>query len=222
MNIGIVGLGVVGETVKFGLEKKRDHTIFFHDIKFKETSLKNVFDKSELIFICVSTPSKKDGSCDITNVKSVVEGLNKLAKEAGQKKDVVIKSTVTVSTIEKLERKYKNLRLAMNPEFLKENAAIHDFCNQDFCVIGTDHKNLYEKIVAVHGNLAKKYIHTTPINAGLVKYFCNVFNATRVMFSNLFYDLAGSFNADYDVVKSIAVRRYNVLDYDAICNFCKY
>lgn len=218
MNIGIVGIGVVGEAVKFGLEKKRGHTIFSHDIKFKDTTLENVFHNSDIIFVCVSTPAKKDGSCDISNIKDVCEGLNKLAKATNQKKDVVIKSTVAVGTTEIFEKKYKYLKLAICPEFLKENAAIHDFCNQDICVIGTRHKDLYEKVIKIHGNLAKEYIHTTPTNAELVKYFCNVFNSTRIIFSNLFYDLAVSFNADYDTVKSIAIKRSNMIDYYLDCN----
>lgn len=218
MKIGIVGLGIVGSAVKFGFEKKLGHTIFYHDIKFKNTSLSKVYNNSELIFVCVSTPSRKNGSCDVSNVISVCSELNSLAKNSSKICDVVIKSTVDLGTTQKLINKFKNLRLAMNPEFLKEGAAMHDFCNQDICVIGTDNDGLYEKVVRAHGNLAKEYIRTSPINAEFVKYYSNVFNSIRIMFANLFYDLAQKFGADYNELKSIAVRRYNMIDYYLDCN----
>lgn len=218
MNIGVIGLGVVGKAVKFGLEKKLGHTIYTYTRSDEPSKLNEVFKKSEIIFICVSTPQAIDGSCDITNVVDICTKLNTLAKKAKKKKDVVIKSTTDPRFIQTMDKKFPYLRLAFNPEFLKENAAVHDFCNQDICVIGTKYPDLYEKIVKLHGNLAKEYIHTTPIAAVLVKYFNNTFHATRIIFANLFYDLAESLGADYNEVKSIAVKRYNMIDAYLDCN----
>ena len=208
MVIGIIGFGVVGKAVKFGFEKKEGNTVHVYDIKLQDTSLEKVVHQTDIIFVCVSTPRQADGFCDVSNIHDVCKKINALARKAKKKKDVVIKSTIDPQCIKDLGKRYKYIRLAMNPEFLKEQAAIHDVCHQDICVIGTDHDELYEKIVRAHGDLAQEYIKTTPVNAMLVKYFCNTFNATQVIFANLFYDLATALGADYREVRKIALKRY--------------
>ncbi|MGH9992096.1 MAG: hypothetical protein ACREBU_00355 [Nitrososphaera sp.] len=218
MNIGIIGLGNVGGAVKYGFETKRGHSVFAHDKQFNSPRIKTVFDNSEMIFICVNTPSRSDGSCDISNVESICIEINSMAEKEDKKKDVVIKSTVEPGTTDYLAKQMNHLRFAMNPEFLLERAAIHDFCHQDICVIGTNHDDLYEKIVKAHGNLARQYIKTTPVNAEVIKYFCNVFNSTRIIFANLFYEVASKVGADYDECKAIAVARNNMIDAYLDCN----
>jgi len=218
MNIGIIGLGLVGSAVKYGFEVKRGHNIFEYDLKIPETTLENVYDNSEIIFICVSTPITPDGSCNIDNVSEICLKINSIAENRNETKDVVIKSSVIPGTTNQLAKKYPALRFAMNPEFLLERAAMHDFCHQDICVIGTEHDDLYKKIVVAHGNLAKEFIKTTPANAEIVKYFCNVFNSTRIIFANLFYELANKIGADYEEAKNIAVKRYNMIDSYLDCN----
>jgi len=218
MKIGIIGLGVVGNAVKYGLEKKQGHTIYSYTRRDEIKKLHTLFKNSEIIFVCVSTPQANDGSCDVSNVEDVCKKLNVLAKKEKKKKDVVIKSTVDPRFVNTVEKRFKHLRIAINPEFLKEKAAIHDFCHQDICVIGTKYADLYEKLVAIHGNLANEYIRTTPMNAILVKYFSNTFNSTRIIFANFFYDIAQKFNADYNDIKSIVVKRENMIDSYLDCN----
>src|SRR6266567_2662464 len=111
MNIGIIGLGVVGKAVKYGLEKKEGHTIFVYDVALKDTSVRDVFKNSELIFVCVSTPRTIDGSCDASNIYDVCEKLNMLAQKTKNKKDVVIKSTIDPQHIAQLEKNYHSLRI---------------------------------------------------------------------------------------------------------------
>lgn len=218
MNIGLIGVGNVGSAVKYGFEFKRGHNVFVHDKKFENTTLENVYNNSEMIFLCVSTPQNSDGSCNVSNVGAICEEINTMAEKRGEVKDVVIKSTVEPGTTNKLAERFKSIRFAMNPEFLLERAAVHDFCHQDICVIGTLHDELYDKIVRAHGNLAKEFIRTTPVNAEMVKYFCNVFNSTRIIFANLFYDISKKVGADYDEAKKIATKRYNMIDSYLDCN----
>jgi UDPglucose 6-dehydrogenase len=218
MNIGIIGLGHVGGAVKFGFEIKRGHNVSVYDKKMPGTSLDDVFKKSELIFICVDTPMKSDGSCDTSNVENVCNQINTLAEKDGKPKDVIIKSTVEPGTAARIAERCKSIRLAVNPEFLLERSAVHDFCHQDICIVGTTSPDLYDKIVAAHGNLAAQFIKTTPVNAELAKYFCNVFNATRIIFANLFYDIAKLVGANYDECKSIATKRHNMIDAYLDCN----
>ena len=72
MNIGIIGLGIVGSAIKFGFEKL-GNDIFYHDIKHN-TSITDVLD-TEVCYICVPTPSNEDGSCDISIVEKVIDEL---------------------------------------------------------------------------------------------------------------------------------------------------
>lgn len=218
MNVGLIGVGNVGNAVKYGFETKRGHRVFVHDKKLSNTSIENVYDNSDLIFICISTPQNNDSSCDISGVEQVCSEINSLAEKKRKKKDVVIKSTVEPGTVDNLSKKFTCLRFAMNPEFLLERAAIHDFCHQNICVIGTHYDDLYQKIVEVHGNLANKFIRTTPVNAEMVKYFCNVFNSTKIIFANLFYEISNKIGADYDEAKRIAVERENMTDSYLDCN----
>lgn len=215
MDVGLIGVGVVGSALKFGFETKRGHRVITYDIKDPSTSLSDVVNGTDIIFICVSTPKMSDGSCDVSNIESVVDKINEIAST---RKDIVIKSTINPGTMKILIDKYPKHNFAMNPEFLLERAAIHDFCNQDICVIGTRINTLYDKVVKIHGNLAKEYIQTTPENAELIKYFCNVFNSTRIIFANLFYDISKRVGADYDECKRIATKRYNMIDSYLDCN----
>ncbi|MCV0373428.1 MAG: hypothetical protein K5793_07745 [Nitrosarchaeum sp.] len=218
MNIGLIGLGMVGSAVRYGFEVKRGHNLFVHDLKLPDTTLENVYNNSEIIFICVSTPRNPDGSCNIDNVYEICSKINSLAENRCETKDVVIKSSVIPGTTDQLAKKLSSIRFAMNPEFLLERAAMHDFCHQDICVIGTHHNDIYDKIVHIHGNLAQEFIKTTPVNAEVVKYYCNVFNSTRIIFANMFYEIAKKVGADYDEAKKIATKRHNMIDSYLDCN----
>ena len=218
MNIGLIGVGNVGNAIKYGFQTKRGHNVTVHDIKFSDTSVKNVFDNSDLIFICISTPQNTDGSCDISGIEQICSELNSLTEKNGEKRDVIIKSTIEPGTTDKLSKKYPSLRFAMNPEVLLELAAVHDFCHHDIFVIGTHYDDLYEKIAEAHGNLAQEFIKTTPVNAELVKYFCKVLNSTRIIFANLFYEISKKVGANYDEAKRIAVKRENMIDSYLDCN----
>ena len=104
MRIGVIGQGYVGSAIKLGFDG-------FYDVetydKFDETKsscdLDTMTKKCEIIFVCVPTPMKTDGSCDISIVESVIEDIGKSQREL----IVVIKSTVPPSTTNELNKKYK-------------------------------------------------------------------------------------------------------------------
>ena len=108
MNIGIIGLGVVGTAIKFGFERL-GHDIFYHDV-VKDTSITDILD-TEVCYICVPTPESEDGSCNISIVESVLDELI----EHDYKGIACIKSTVVPGTTERLQEKFKSL--AIVPEF---------------------------------------------------------------------------------------------------------
>ena len=195
MNIGIVGLGVVGTACKTGFEKV-GHTVKCHDIKLY-TSIEDVLD-TEVCYICVPTPSSNDGSCDISIVEEVVSKLNDLNYDGV----LAIKSTVEPGTNKVFRSKYKNLKLYFVPEFLRERCATEDFIyNHNVLVIGADDDYAFKIIKKSHGTLPVHVVKVSPVEAELVKYYSNSYKALRITFANSFYKLCDKLGADYDVVK---------------------
>lgn len=214
MKIGIIGLGIVGSTLQYGFQKILEHSVEGYDIKYPETSIQDVLD-TELCFICVPTKTDAQGRCGISIVEKTVEELanNKY------KGLVIIKSTVTPGTTDELAKKYKNLKLAFCPEFLRERVAISDFVeNHDVCAIGAYNDSDYKLIKEAHGKLPKKFCRLEPKEAEFVKYFSNVFNALRIIFANEFYEVCKATGTNYQNVKNCVVLRNNIVDAYLDCN----
>ena len=212
MKIGIVGLGLVGSAVRYGLEKL-GHEILVHDVKLS-TSIEDVY-PAEVVFICVPTPSLDSGECDTSIVEGIVSELNKLSFNGL----VSIKSTVIPGTTTRLIKKFPDLRICFVPEFLRERCAEVDFVeNHDVCIIGTQNNSSYNLIKEAHGSLPKKFIQVTETEAELSKYFNNVYNATLITFANNFYELCQKIGANYTNVKNAIVNRSHISDLYLDCN----
>ena len=154
-------------------------------------NLEESIKKSQIIFICVGTPTKKKGnSADLSQVFNVAKQIRSSIKNF---KIIVNKSTVPVTTgdqVEKiiLNKVKKNLfSVVSNPEFLREGEAIRDFIYPDRIVIGTSSKksnnilrNLYSPLISK----GAKYINTSRRGAELIKYASNAFLATKISFIN--------------------------------------
>jgi UDPglucose 6-dehydrogenase len=200
LKIGIAGVGVVGGACKYGFEKI-GHSVVFHDPKYN-TKLENII-SSDIIFICVPTPSKLDGSCDLSIVESVIFDLKKL-NYAGV---IAIKSTVIPGTTENLI-KLTGLNLCFVPEFLRERCAISDFVeNHDLLAIGSSDQNNIDIILKCHGNYPKAIAILTATEAELLKYYSNVLNATKIIFANSFYEICQPLNANYTKIKDAYIKR---------------
>ena len=120
MKIGVCGLGVVGKAIYIGFAKL-GHKMSHYD-KADTSKLADILD-TEISFICVPTPSLKDGGCDTTIVENIVRDLNKNNYQGL----IAIKSTVTPGTTLNLINKYKKRKICYVPEFLRERCAINDF-----------------------------------------------------------------------------------------------
>jgi len=215
MKIGILGLGVVGGAVKYGLEKINHEVVYYdpaHESKFED-----VLD-TQICFLCVPTPPNEDGFCDVSIVEDSIEKLS-AAKYSGV---VVIKSTVEPTTTRRLGEKHPHLDVCFVPEFLRERCATIDFVeNHDVCIVGVDGPRAeenYQLIKESHGNLPDKFIKVTTLEAELSKYFSNCYNATLVVFANSFYSLCEALGADYSVVKNACINRSHINDTYLECN----
>lgn len=213
MNIGIVGLGIVGSAVKYGFEKL-GHRVAGHDIK-DGTRLEDVLD-SEVVYLCLPTPQGEDGHCDTSVLELVTE---ELLKKHGFEGIVAIKSTVTPGTTVKLQEQFATDKICHVPEFLRERAAIIDFTdNHDVCIIGTDSDEVFETVKESHGYYPQKFIRLEPTEAEISKYFNNVYNATLITFANAFYELCQAKGADYGKIKNAMVQRDHIYNKYLDCN----
>ena len=159
-------------------------------LKFS-TNLKESVSKSDIIFICVGTPTKKNGNgADLTQIFNVAK---EIRSSISKFKIIITKSTVPVTTgdeIEKIISQKKSKKLfavVSNPEFLREGEAIRDFSYPDRVVIGTKNKkankilkNLYSPLISK----GAKYVNTSRRAAELIKYAANAFLATKITFIN--------------------------------------
>jgi UDP-glucose 6-dehydrogenase len=147
MILGIVGQGFVGTALNEGL--KQYFQIETYDITKASTckSLEELSEKSDVVFVCLPTPMKMNGSCHIGIVEDTLLGLDVISKC----KTVVVKSTIPPGTTEIWNKKFKNIQIVFNPEFLTEANSIEDFKNQNRIIIGgprpatTKVKRIYTK-----------------------------------------------------------------------------
>ena len=130
MNIGVVGVGVVGGACKFGFELL-GHNVSVHDIVL-DTTIDDVLD-TEAVFICVPSPRADDGSCDVSIVEQVITDL----KERDYKGILAIKSTVVPGTTESLAEKYPKMVLtsALFPSFFANVAQSQTLQRITMCVL---------------------------------------------------------------------------------------
>ena len=156
---------------------------------FFTTDIKKAINSSDLIFICVGTPTKK-GSLKV-DLSFVYKCVKEILKHTKKKKIIITKSTVPVGTgdeIEKIIKKKKKLfSIISNPEFLREGEAIRDFRYPDRIVIGSDDKSKFKTMRKLYSPLISKgakFFTTSRKGAELIKYASNAFLATKITFIN--------------------------------------
>ncbi len=161
--------------------------------------------ESDVIFICVGTPTKKNSnSVDLDQVLSVAKSISKYIKKY---KIIVNKSTVPVTTGDQIERiinkkvKSSLYDVISNPEFLREGEAIRDFKYPDRIVIGSNNKKIFKKMELLYEPLIKKgakFFCTTRKGAELIKYASNAFLATKITFINEIANLCEAANINVE------------------------
>jgi UDPglucose 6-dehydrogenase len=202
-SIGIVGQGFVGTAVNVGLSKYfKVETFDIIPEKSTVNGLSELYYTTDIIFVCLPTPMRKSGECDISIVEKVISELNSF----GNTKIVILKSTVPPGTCELLQKKYKNIDLIFNPEFLTEANAVNDFINQDRIVLGGHSKLALSETYAMFRRVFPdvSIIKTDTKSAEMVKYITNCFLSVKVSFANQIFDICSSIGIDYSIVSSIA------------------
>ncbi len=172
------------------------------------TSYPKAITNVDVVFICVGTPPKKDGSYDsrfvFASSKSIAKNLNGYAV-------IVIKSTVPPSTtteVEKIINKYTEHKfdVASTPEFLREGQAVNDALNPSRTILGVNSKKAAKILKQVHKKLKSPVLVVSPQAAQLTKYASNAMLATRISFINAMANICDKVNADIkDVSKGLGL-----------------
>ena len=175
-------------------------------LKFS-TDLKDSIKKSDIIFICVGTPNKKNSNgADLTQIYSVSKEISKYINKF---KIIITKSTVPVTTGDEIEKIFKKkviknkFSIVSNPEFLREGEAIRDFIYPDRIVVGSNDKkskNILRNLYAPLISKGAKFISTNRRAAELIKYSSNAFLATKITFINEIANLCEKTGVDVEDV----------------------
>jgi UDPglucose 6-dehydrogenase len=223
MNLSIVGTGYVGlvtgacfaklghnvicvdidekkiDMINRGLsplyEEGLDELLFTYGNNIKATSdYGYAIRNSDVTFICVNTPAKRDGSIDLSFVRAATEEIGRRLKEKTGWHLVVVKSTVLPGTtrdfvlplLEKHSSKKAGIDfgLAMNPEFLREGVAVKDFLAPDRIVIGYYDERSRDVLQELYTNFSCPLVETSLSAAEMIKYASNAFLATKISFIN--------------------------------------
>lgn len=191
--VGIAGIGMVGGAVKRYFDKKPNYQVFQYDKKglgsIEELS------KADYIYICLPTPYVEGVGCNTSIVEEVVSQIK-------GSKVIIIKSTVTPGTTQKLQDKFPEHKFLFNPEFLTEVTADNDMAYPDRQIIGyTEQSYTIAKDVLQQLPLAPFERIVRSQEAEMIKYFGNNWFAVKVVFANQMYDICEKAGIDYEVVK---------------------
>lgn len=167
-------------------------------------SIKEATGKSEIIFICVGTPRRENGSADLSSVQKVASEIAKAMKEY---KIIVEKSTVPAQTGEWIRRTIEmnnsnrvSFDVVSNPEFLREGQAINDTLHPDRIVLGLESKRAERIMRQLYKPIKAPLITTNIKTAEVIKHACNCFLATKISFINAVALLCERVGADVQKV----------------------
>ena len=165
--------------------------------------------ESDVTFICVGTPSNKDGSIDLSYIKSASSSIGRALRNKADKHTIIVKSTVVPRTtedvvlpiiIKKSGWKRERLGIGMNPEFLREGCAVSDAQNPDRIVIGSD-DDLSKKVMNnIYANHKCTKLECNSKTAEFIKYASNSFLAAKISFANEMANLSNVWGIDFEQV----------------------
>lgn len=161
---------------------------------------------AQVVFLAVGTPPSADGSADLSSLWKVVDSI---APHLDSEAVVVTKSTVPVGTCAGIETRLKartgrECRVASNPEFLKEGAAIEDFQKPDRVVVGVRSAEVAEILRRLYQPFLRTehpFLVMSPESSEMTKYVANSLLATKISFINEVANLCERMEADIDEVR---------------------
>jgi len=168
---------------------------------------------SDLVFVCVGTPSQPNGGIDLRYVRRVCEQIGKtLASHAGAPV-IVMRSTMLPGTMREVviallekhsgKRAGEEFGVCINPEFLREGTAVHDFYHPPKTVIGEVNKASGDVLANLYARIPGPLVRTDIETAEMVKYADNAWHALKVGFANEVGSLCKALDVDAHKVMEI-------------------
>jgi UDPglucose 6-dehydrogenase len=191
MRLTIAGYGYVGTAVYEAFSTI--YTTNVVDPKINNTTISDT--APDAVIICVSTPESTDGSCDMSNVISVVES-------TAWNVPILIKSTISLKGWKELKRAYPTRSFTFSPEFLRADTATEDFLKQEYAIFAGDDAAVWAEIFKQRWPYLNTYI-SSPEEAITIKYAENSFLAVKVSFFNQLYDFCDKSNLNFNVVRKL-------------------
>lgn len=185
---------------------------------------------TDITFICVGTPSREDGSIDVSGIKKAAEDIEEALKDKEGYHVICVKSTVVPGTTDQkvlpiLEKSGKKVGadfgLGMNPEFLREGIALDDFLKPDRIVIGGWDERTINTIKGCYKDFDSPKLEVNIRTAEMIKYASNALLATKISFANEMSRLCEKIGVDvYDVMDGVGLdHRINRSFLNAGCGF---
>jgi GDP-mannose 6-dehydrogenase len=176
------------------------------------TDVRDAVANSDISLICVGTPSKPNGSLDLSYVERVCSQIGEVLRDKKERHTVVIRSTVlpgstheiAIPALERTSGKKagKDFAVCMNPEFLREGTSIKDFFEPPFTLIGCDAAGDASAVTALYATLRSPLHVTATRVAEMVKYACNSFHGLKVGFANEIGNVCKALGIDsHDVMR---------------------
>lgn len=162
--------------------------------------------ESDVSFICVGTPSKKNGDLELNYIEGVCREIGMAMRDKNERHTVVVRSTVLPGTAKNVvlpiledcsgKKAGVDFGLAVNPEFLRESTAIKDYDFPPMTVIGELDKASGDLLASIYEELDAPIIRKDIEVAEMIKYTCNVWHAAKVTFANEIGNIAKAAGVD--------------------------
>ncbi len=208
MKIGVIGIGMVGNAVHKFFKFRKYHTIGYDKYKPKFSGTWDDVIGQDILFLCLPTQYNPEiGEYDKSAIQEVCKSLN----DSNYRGIVVIKSTIEPGTCKELNKKYENLSIFHNPEFLSARTAVEDFATQNHIVIGQSSNYNERDYVRLRALFKKefpkaKFSISSTWESEAMKIFCNCFYAVKIGFFNELYALCKKNNQQFSVIRDMMLK----------------
>jgi GDP-mannose 6-dehydrogenase len=168
---------------------------------------------SDLALVCVGTPSRPNGQLDVSALERVATDIGSALRGRERPFTVVLRSTALPGTTEDLlvpalksgggPAAELVLRVAVNPEFMREGSSLDDFVRPPFTLVGTADPETATTLQALYSGIGAPFVGTRIRTAEMVKYVANSFHALKVCFANEVGDVCEALQVDAQEVMRI-------------------
>jgi GDP-mannose 6-dehydrogenase len=169
--------------------------------------------ESDVSFVCVGTPSLRNGKLDLSHIERVAREIGAALKRKKSAHAFVLRSTVLPGTTETIvlpileresgKRARSDFTIAYNPEFMREGSAVADFLQPPYTILGAQDHSQLDPLRELYKQTPGKVFETSLSVAEMVKYLSNAFHAVKVTFANEVGTLCKHLSVDAQAVTEI-------------------